>query len=300
MSRKLEFMLPGSQIGWKRVGTLIAALLISLFSSVYASSPQSPIRDPALEFTPEERSTRLDLRLLAFLAEDHEKSYGPLEPTGRLRPLQELLDKMGVDHAQRMPQKDAWGTEYLYMVENGDVIFASTGPDGRPNGMVILMLNPPKEITLPSQRRAEFMGDDFIQSGATFLSVDGLERGRQKRTMADLRSIATAVEEYAIDNNAYPGPTRGLVDIGFLESFVAPIYIRELPQTDGWGERFFVWSTGQQYLLLSAGSDRLLDHDYVATSPDEIVSDGAFHKPEKDLVFANGSFVQWPEGTQSP
>ena len=31
-----------------------------------------------------------------------------------------------------------------------------------------------------------------------------VQRGRQKKSMADIRSIATAVESYAVDNNLYP------------------------------------------------------------------------------------------------
>ncbi|MBZ5641051.1 MAG: prepilin-type N-terminal cleavage/methylation domain-containing protein, partial [Acidobacteriia bacterium] len=33
--------------------------------------------------------------------------------------------------------------------------------------------------------------------------LNAIDRGKQKRTMADIRSIGTAVESYAIDNNYY-------------------------------------------------------------------------------------------------
>ena len=34
--------------------------------------------------------------------------------------------------------------------------------------------------------------------------LNAIDRSKQKRTMADMRSIGTACEEYAIDNNFYP------------------------------------------------------------------------------------------------
>ncbi len=34
--------------------------------------------------------------------------------------------------------------------------------------------------------------------------LNAIDRGKQKRTMADMRSIGTAVESYAIDSNIYP------------------------------------------------------------------------------------------------
>ncbi len=34
--------------------------------------------------------------------------------------------------------------------------------------------------------------------------LNAIDRSKQKRTMADLRSVGTSVEEYAIDNSVYP------------------------------------------------------------------------------------------------
>ncbi len=35
--------------------------------------------------------------------------------------------------------------------------------------------------------------------------LNAVQRGKQKRTMSDMRALATAVEAYAVDNNTYPG-----------------------------------------------------------------------------------------------
>src|SRR6266851_8081360 len=34
--------------------------------------------------------------------------------------------------------------------------------------------------------------------------LSAVQRGRQKRSMSDMRTLATAVESYSVDNNIYP------------------------------------------------------------------------------------------------
>src|SRR5437879_282691 len=34
--------------------------------------------------------------------------------------------------------------------------------------------------------------------------LNAVQRGRQKRTMSDMRALATAIESYSVDNNNYP------------------------------------------------------------------------------------------------
>src|SRR3990170_1135396 len=60
--------------------------------------------------------------------------------------------------------------------------------------------------------------------------LNAIDRGKQKRTMADIRSIGTAVEAYAVDNNIYPTAT----SLALLQPVIEPVYIKKLPQTDGW------------------------------------------------------------------
>ena len=60
--------------------------------------------------------------------------------------------------------------------------------------------------------------------------LNAIDRGKQKRTMADLRSMGTAIEEYSIDNNFYPVANSTWPA---LETEVSPSYIRALP-----GERW--------------------------------------------------------------
>ena len=115
--------------------------------------------------------------------------------------------------------------------------------------------------------------------------LNAIDRGKQKRTMADLRSVGTAIESYSIDNNVYPVATA----MSGLESFVEPVYIRTAPLTDGWTRTFQVASAIGEYTLCSGGKD-----GGTCTAN----AGGAMGSFNDSIVFANGQFVQWPEGTQ--
>ena len=56
--------------------------------------------------------------------------------------------------------------------------------------------------------------------------LNAIQRGKQKRTMADMRSIATAVEAFSVDNNRYPS---GGSPLSAIRSSVEPRYIKKLP-----------------------------------------------------------------------
>ena len=123
--------------------------------------------------------------------------------------------------------------------------------------------------------------------------LNAIDRGKQKRTMADLRSIGTAIEEYSIDNNFYPVAA----SIADLEApdMLTPSYIRKLPERDGWGTDIAVESTSGDYTLGSCGKG--------ATSCDgsTLACTGSCGKTTSfgdHIIFSNGSFVQWPEGKQ--
>src|SRR5262245_10276635 len=82
--------------------------------------------------------------------------------------------------------------------------------------------------------------------------LNAIDRGKQKRTMADMRSIGTAVESYAVDNNVYPVTTsisalKGIVETG--------AYMKNMPQQDGWSHNFVIDSTTAEYTLYSTGKD---------------------------------------------
>jgi type II secretion system protein G len=118
--------------------------------------------------------------------------------------------------------------------------------------------------------------------------LNAIDRGKQKRTMADLRSIGTSVEAYAVDNNIYPTAA----NMGALEPVLEPIYIKNVPTNDGWNNAMVYQpgaSSGQGYTTYSTGKDGAAEG-----SP----AGGMTNDFDCDILFIDGQFVQWPEGMQ--
>ena len=120
--------------------------------------------------------------------------------------------------------------------------------------------------------------------------LNAIDRGKQKRTMADMRSLGTSIESYAVDNNFYP---KGMSSIAAaaLSTHVSPIYIKTVPTTDGWNN---VWdcdstATGSQYTITSPAKDGTQGTQTGGQTQDFTC----------DILFANGQFFQWPQGTQT-
>ena len=129
--------------------------------------------------------------------------------------------------------------------------------------------------------------------------LNAVQRGKQKRTMSDMRALATAVEAYAVDNNVYPAAscnaglfTAGTENALATNSFtnLTPTYIAQPPLSDGWG-RFMKYALGannNDYRIRSSGRD----------GSDQSLVCGTTTNFNDDIVYADGTFIQWPEGTQ--
>lgn len=127
--------------------------------------------------------------------------------------------------------------------------------------------------------------------------LTALQRGRQKRTMADIRTIATAWEARATEAKGYSASgytfPSGPVMYTDLRGVLVPTYANPLPERDGWGQPFEfatdeTWGTGkaQSYGIRSSGSDKVFSGN--------TYTPGDFDKFECDIVYANGSFVSYP------
>ena len=128
--------------------------------------------------------------------------------------------------------------------------------------------------------------------------LNAVQRGKQKRSMSDMRTMATAVEAYAVDNNVYPsgdcagkftGITTPMTSASL--SVLSPTYIANPVRLDGWGH-FFLYNTtnaNQQYGFRSLGRDN-------ATTGFTCITTTNFND---DIVYSNGGFVQFPEGAQN-
>lgn len=115
--------------------------------------------------------------------------------------------------------------------------------------------------------------------------LNAINRGRQKRSMTDMRIIATAVEAYKVDYGVYPP---GASSIDDLDRALAPTYLRFVPDSDGWRTPFQVWiaDDGASFSIVSYARDK-------TEGP---APGGATRNFDDDIILEDGQFVQWPEG----
>jgi len=121
-----------------------------------------------------------------------------------------------------------------------------------------------------------------------------LHRGAQKRTMGDMRTIATSMESYSIAFDAYP-VTGGEVPSEAVAPLLEPTYVKELPLVDGWGTPYRIVSSAAEYSVTSLGADARPDSE----TGSKASPSGTTTTFTADIVFSTGSFVQYPEGTMN-
>jgi general secretion pathway protein G len=115
--------------------------------------------------------------------------------------------------------------------------------------------------------------------------LSAIDRGKQKRTMADMRSIGTAVEAYAVDNSVFPVAA----DPVALASLIAPTYIKTMPMADGWDNAYVVNAVATSYTIESKGKDGLASGCVMGALTTQF---------NEDICFSAGLFTQHPEGIQ--
>lgn len=130
--------------------------------------------------------------------------------------------------------------------------------------------------------------------------LNAIQRAKQRRSMGDIRSIATAVEAYAVDFNRYP-PSAGTgftmpanltinTSMNVLRGYIAPTYIRVVPMADGWNSWFLygVANNNNDYGLVSTARNGATETARYGPTTDF----------NADIIYVNGQFVQYPEGVQ--
>ena len=131
-----------------------------------------------------------------------------------------------------------------------------------------------------------------------------LQRAKQKRTMANMRNIATAWEARATDLSRYNAAgvsfegMSQVVTMDALQDALEPTYIKSMPTTDGWSRTYqgvtdMPWADGsnaQHYGLISGGRDGIFETTPVL---------GGTTNFDCDIIYSNGRFLQYPEGLQS-
>ena len=108
--------------------------------------------------------------------------------------------------------------------------------------------------------------------------LDAIDRSRQRRTMADMRNIATANGTYYVDQGAYASALSDL----------QPNYMQVVPANDAWGTAFEYSTASGSYYLESYASDGADG----PSAPSPWINDPY----DVDLELTTGQFIQAPTG----
>ncbi len=127
--------------------------------------------------------------------------------------------------------------------------------------------------------------------------LTALQKGKQKSTMGDMKTISGAIEEYMSDN--YMAPGDGAVNlITGLEVYIEPFYIRMLPSKDGWGSTFTYQSGAADdndrdaYSVYSYGRNQAMDVVDPGNSDYIVNTMSGF---DNDICISNGTFTYKPK-----
>ena len=131
-----------------------------------------------------------------------------------------------------------------------------------------------------------------------YLSAIG--RARQRRSMSDMRGLATAVEAYAADLDRYPPASAFTLPVGLdlptlnlvnASTYLQPTYMKAVPLVDGWNSWFLYGTTASR-------TDYALSAAAQGGEAQTTASFGPTTDFRDDIILVNGQFVQWPEGVQ--
>jgi type II secretion system protein G len=131
-----------------------------------------------------------------------------------------------------------------------------------------------------------------------------LQRAKQKRTMANMRNIATAWEARALDVSRYNAAgvsiegMSSVMTMDELQDALEPTYIKSMPRVDGWNRDLIAVTElplgaavgATKYGLVSGARDGVLE-----STP----TPGATANLDCDIIYMNGQFFEYPEGVQT-
>lgn len=132
--------------------------------------------------------------------------------------------------------------------------------------------------------------------------LTAIAKAKQKRTLLDIKTIAIAWEARAVDVNRYnaAGSIEGIsnpLPIDTLATVLEPTYSKSIPKKDGWGQPFTclvdqAWGSSvpaSRYVIISGGADQTISAG---------INEGPFSNFACDIIYTNGVFLSYPEGTQ--
>ena len=116
--------------------------------------------------------------------------------------------------------------------------------------------------------------------------MQALQRGKQRATMADMKTCATSVESYMTDNYFAPA--------NISAATLGALHGKNIPTTDAWGTTFaFVRNSSDTdiYSIGSGGKD-LSFSGWTANANFTVTSMSDFNN---DIILSNGSFTAMPK-----
>jgi type II secretion system protein G len=114
--------------------------------------------------------------------------------------------------------------------------------------------------------------------------LNAVDKGKQKRTMSDMRAIGTAIESYAVDNAAYPVAA----GMAAVKALIDPYLIKNIPLTDGWAHPIQEASSMTAYTIYSQGKDGTGSN----------CASGTTSNFNDEICFIDGQFKRYPSGVQ--
>jgi type II secretory pathway pseudopilin PulG len=111
--------------------------------------------------------------------------------------------------------------------------------------------------------------------------LTSIQSSKQKRTLADMRTLGLKLAEYKNEKGQYPP--------GHAIDEIKP-EIGDAPTIDGWGNLYgYEVLEDGGYVIVSGGADRKFEQDLFSE-----YEEGTTTHYDCDIVFSNGEFVQYP------
>src|SRR5437763_11650582 len=129
--------------------------------------------------------------------------------------------------------------------------------------------------------------------------LTAMQRARQKRSMADMRTIATAWESRATEVNKHTAADAHPRSLEFTRVLfptnLAPTYIKLIPANDGWSQPFHFSASVAWGTAGGRSDERRVGGEGSAWGARHF---GAKNDFDCDIVYSGGILLSYPEGVK--
>ena len=136
--------------------------------------------------------------------------------------------------------------------------------------------------------------------------LDALQKAKQKRTVADMRNIGTAMFSWLTDQvgAAAAGASGSNVNLASygtavgataLVTILTPQYLQDIPALDGWKTAYDYYLNTANPLAQQVMAIRSKGRGGATGGTDFTVTSFEPTDSDQDIVWADGFFVRWPQ-----